>query len=362
MIRHAKTLAAIGLTALLTGSLLPAGAQDVPAASTANAGPTIDAAVAKASANMAMAAQNFWASLTPEQQAKAGFPFDSDNRYDWHFIPRVRKGLTWNDMTSDQQALGHAFLASGLSTRGYQQAVTIMSLDQILKEIEHDKGPNKRDPNNYAFSIFGTPGEKGTWGWRVEGHHLSMNFTISEGHAVAGPVFFGTNPAEVREGPRKGLRVLAVEEDLGFELIKSFNDDLRKKAVIEEKAPKEIITGNSRKANPGPPVGVAASEMTPEQKKILMSLVEDYAYRLRPALADQDLSKIEKAGFENIHFAWAGGLEPGIGHYYRIHGPTFLVEFDNTQNNANHIHTVWRDSANDFGEDLLKEHYDQTKH
>ena len=217
-----------------------------------------DAAMEQASANMAMAAENFWASLTPEQQAKAGFPFDNDDRFNWHFIPRERKGITWNDMTSAQQALAHAFLASGLSQRGYQQAVTIMSLDQILKDIEQGKGPKKRDPNNYAFSIFGTPGEQGTWGWRVEGHHLSLNFTIADGHAVAGPVFFGTNPAEVRDGPRKGLRVLAVEEDLGLELIKSLNDDQRKKAIIEENAPKEIITGNSRKANPGPPVGVAA--------------------------------------------------------------------------------------------------------
>ena len=180
--------------------------------------------------------------------------------------------------------------------------------------------------------------------------------------AAAGPVFFGSNPAEVREGPRKGLRVLAVEEDLGRELVKSLSDEQRMKAIINVKSPTEIITGNSRKADPGPPVGLAASEMTPSQKKLLMTLVEHYAYRLRPELADQDLQKIDKAGFENIHFAWAGGLEPGEGHYYRLHGPTFLVEFDNTQNNANHIHTVWRDPANDWGEDLLRKHYDQHHH
>jgi len=321
-----------------------------------------EAALAQASANMAAAAQNFWASLTPEQQAKTGFEFGNDERFDWHFIPKERKGITWNDMTPAQQALGHAFLASGLSMRGYQQAVSIMSLDQILKELEagNPKAP-KRDPNNYHFSIFGTPGEKSAWGWRVEGHHLSLNFTIVNGHAVAGPVFFGTNPAEVREGPRKGLRVLDVEDDWGRELIKALDPEHQKKAIIEETAPKEVITGNSRKANPGKPVGLAVSDMTPAQKKQVMRLVEHYAYRLRPELAEEDLAKIDKAGFEKIYFAWAGGLEPGQGHYYRLHGPTFLVEFDNTQNNANHIHTVWRDSANDFGEDLLKEHYDQTK-
>ena len=185
--------------------------------------------------------------------------------------------------------------------------------------------------------------------------------TIVGGRAVAGPVFFGTNPAEVRQGPRKGLRVLAVEEDLGRELMKSLSDEQRKTAIYDVTAPKEIITGNSRKANPGPPVGIAAGDMTPAEQKLLMTLVENYAYRLRSELADDDLAKIAAAGFKNIHFAWAGGLEPGQPHYYRLHGPTFLVEFDNTQNDANHIHTVWRDSANDFGEDLLRQHYDSTQ-
>ena len=206
------------------------------------------------------------------------------------------------------------------------------------------------------------PGADTTCGWRLEGHHLSLNFTISGGKAVAGPVFFGDNPAEVREGPRKGLRVLAVEEDLGFELIKSLSEEQKKKAIVKDKAPTEIVTSNSKKANPGPPVGITAGELDAPQKKLLMTLIEDYAYRLRPELAEQDLAKIDQAGFDNVHFAWEGALAPGQGHYYRLHGPTFLVEFDNTQNNANHIHTVWRDSANDFGEDLLKEHYQNSRH
>jgi hypothetical protein len=325
--------------------------------------PTIpkgDEATKRASKEMAQAALNFWAGLTPELQAKCSFPFDSDERFNWHFIPRERKGLTWNEMDSGQQALAHAFLASGLSNRAYAQAETIMSLDQILKEMENGKGP-KRDPGNYAFSVFGTPSEKGTWGWRFEGHHLAMTFTIVDGHAVAGPVFFGTNPAEVLQGPRKGLRVLAAEEDLGREMIKSLTPEQQKVAIYDEKSPNEIITANSRKADPGAPVGVKAGDLSPASQKLLMTLVENYAYRLRNEMADEDLAKIAKAGFKEIRFAWAGGIEPGQPHYYRIHGPTFLVEFDNTQNNANHIHTVWRDSANDFGEDLLKAHYDKEK-
>ncbi len=365
-----KLLAIVVFTAfcLLSPNTLIAAAPDKPADSQQAAKivtgsatlPPADASVERAAKDMAAAALNFWAGLSSDQKAKCSFQFDDKERFNWHFIPRERKGLTWNDMTSAQQALAHAFLASGLSNRGYQQAETIMSLEQVLKEIEMGKGP-LRDPGNYAFSVFGTPGEHSTWGWRFEGHHLSLTFTIVDGRAVAGPVFFGTNPAAVLDGPRKGLRVLAVEEDLGRELIKSLTDDQRKKAIYEAKAPNEIITGNSRKASPGPAVGLAAGDMTAAQQKLLMTLVEHYAYRLRPELADQDLAKIATAGFKEIHFAWAGDIDPGKAHYYRLHGPTFLVEFDDTQNQANHIHTVWRDSANDFGEDLLREHYDRHK-
>ena len=171
-------------------------------------------------------------------------------------------------------------------------------------------------------------------------------------------MFFGTNPAMCCDGPRKGLRVLAVEEDFGRELVKSLTDQ-QKVAIYDVKSPNEIITSNSRKADPGPPVGLAG-DMTAPQQKLLMTLVENYAYRLRQELADDDLAKIAAAGLRNS-FRLGGGVEPGQGHYYRLHGPTFLVEFDNTQNNANHIHTVWRDSANDFGEDLLRKHYDEHK-
>ena len=359
-----KVQGALALAFLLFSASAPAWGHDATDQSAAQGASAHlaradEAALERAASDMAAAAHNFWVALTPEQQAKAAFPFSDNERFNWHFIPRQRKGITWNDMTPSQQALAHAFLASGLSQRGYQQAETIMSLEQVLKDLEQGKGP-RRDAGNYAFSVFGTPAGDGTWGWRVEGHHLSLNFTIVNGRAVAaGPVFFGSNPAEVRDGPRKGLGVLGVEEDLGRELIKSLDDQHRKIAIIQTEAPHEIITGNSRKANPGPPVGLAARDMTPQQQKLLMTLVEHYAYRLRPELADQDLQKIEKAGFQNIHFAWAGGLEPGQGHYYRLHGPSFLVEFDNTQNDANHIHTVWRDAANDFGEDLLRQHYDE---
>lgn len=318
----------------------------------------------RAAGEMAAAGQAWWNSLGADEQAKAHFEFADENRFDWDFVPRVRKGLAYKDMNSAQRALAVAFLASGLSSRGLMQAETIMSLDEILKAME--PGPPKtpyRDPENYSFSIFGTPGENSTWGWRVEGHHFYVMFTIVDGKtAIGGPVFLGTNPAEVREGPRKGLRILAVEDDLGHELIKSCSEEQKKKVIFDTAAPKEIITHKTRKANPGPPVGAPFGDLNDSQKKMLVRLVEHYAHRLRPELAVDDMAKIEKAGWDKVYFGWAGGTEPGEGHYYRIHGPTFLIEFDDVQNNANHVHSVWRDSANDFGEDLLKEHYEKAPH
>jgi len=206
---HEVFIATIGIATITALPLPRVWAHDDPSEHAGAAAPAnphaSDAAMAHAAQQMAQAAQNFWASLTPELQQKAGFSFEDKERYNWHFIPRERKGITWNEMNSAQQALAHAFLASGLSQRGYMQAETIMSLDQVLKEMEQGKGP-RRDPGNYAFSVFGTPGANSTWGWRVEGHHLSLNFTIANGQAaVAGPVFFGSNPAEVKEGPRKAF-------------------------------------------------------------------------------------------------------------------------------------------------------------
>jgi hypothetical protein len=314
----------------------------------------------KAADEMAQAAKNFWAALTPEQQSKAGIKFDDEERLHWEFVPKARKGLTIKDMTSAQRDLAHALLASGLSYKGYMKAVTIMSLDQVLKEMEQGKGPT-RDPELYYVTIFGTPGGSDPWAWRVEGHHVSLNFTITGGKATAvGPAFLGANPAEVKDGPRKGLRVLAEEEDLGRQLIKSLTDDQRKTAIFDKTAPKEIITGNQRKAMLLQPAGVGYADLKDEQQSLVRELVADYADRLRGELAAEDVKRIAGAGWDKVQFAWAGGTEPGEPHYYRIQGPTFLIEFDDTQNNANHIHTVWRDLTRDFGEDLLGKHYSES--
>jgi hypothetical protein len=315
-----------------------------------------------AAGDMARAANHFLDALSAEQRQKATFEFKNDERVNWHFVPRERKGLPLKEMAPEQRALATALLASGLGQRGFVQTITITSLEQILRDVEQGKGP-VRDPERYFFTVFGKPGPSETWGWRVEGHHVSLNFTVVNGRAVAGvPAFLGSNPGVVRDGPRKGLRVLGMEEDLGRQLAQSLDADQKKTGVLPGEAPKEIVTGNSRKAMLDNPGGLPVSKMNESQKQVLMSLLDLYANRLRPELAEQDLRRIMDVGIEKVTFAWAGPMEPGQPHYYRIHGPTFLVEYDNTQNNANHIHTVWRDLQNDFGDDALARHYQETPH
>jgi hypothetical protein len=318
--------------------------------------------MAQVCAEMAQATSAFWKSLSPEQQAKARFEFADAERQNWHFIPRERKGLPLKEMNPDQRKLALALLATGVSKSGYEKATTIMTLESILAEME---GPNRkfpRDPELYFFSVFGTPDPKGTWGWRMEGHHVSLNYTIVAGALVAGtPCFLGTNPAWVKEGPRKGLRVLGNDEELGRTLVKSLSDEQKALAILSKEAPGDILLEPGRVAKSGAkpldPPGLSYAKLGPDQQHQLWKLVEEYARRLRGELAERDLARIEKAGREQVTFAWAGGLELGEGHYYRVQGPTFVLEYDNTQNKANHVHSIWHDPASNFGADMLKEHY-----
>jgi Protein of unknown function (DUF3500) len=313
-----------------------------------------------APSTMAETANRWLASLTPEQRAKAVFTFEDDERQNWHFIPIERKGLALREMTPAQKHLASALLSAGLSQQGYIKAETVMSLEDVLRVIEKGSGP-ERDPEKYYFSIFGEPAATGTWGYRVEGHHLSQNYAVVNGRVAGSPSFFGANPAEVREGPRKGLRALAAEEDLGREVIQALDPDQRKIAVVSAEAYKDILTMSDRKAAlKGQPSGLPASKMNPKQFALLMALLEDYARNMPEQIAESREEQIKKAG-KDIYFAWAGGAEKGQPHYYRIQTPAFLIEYDDTQNNANHIHSVWRDFNGDFGEDLLKIHY-QTSH
>ncbi len=313
---------------------------------------------------MTQAANAFLASLTPEQKAKAQKSFDDPNRVDWHFIPRARQGLPFKELDPAQNRLGHAFLASGLSRRAYMQSVTIMSLDAVLKELE--KGNTRapvRDPELYYFTLFGEPSAMGRWGWRVEGHHLSINFIVDKGEVMsATPQFFGDNPAEVLAGERKGLRTLPEEEDFGRELINSLDAAQRQRAIILKEAPADIITTNKLKAEPGAPVGLPASAMNATQKETLNRLLEVYVARNPEDIAEARMKELRSAGLDKIYFGWAGGTERRQGHYYRLQGPTFLIEYDDTQNDANHIHSVWRELKGDFGPDVLAEHHKAYAH
>ncbi len=314
----------------------------------------------KTSANMAGAAHNFLVALSADQKAKATFAMDSEERLNWHFIPRERKGLPLKEMDGAQRALAEAFMSTGLSQRGYMKATTIMSLEQVLKEIEKG-GTNVRDPERYFFSVFGEPSESGTWGWRVEGHHLALNFAIVKGQMVASsPTFFGDNPADVKQGPRRGLRTLAREEDLARDLLNLLDAKQKTAAVIDKTAPKDILTYNKRKIDPENPKGISGSKLTKKQGEALMALLEEYAGDMPEDLASARMEAVKKAGLDKIYFSWAGGPDRGQGHYYMVQGPTFLVEYDNTQNDANHIHSVWRDYKGDFGMDLLAAHYQES--
>ncbi|HSC77515.1 MAG TPA: DUF3500 domain-containing protein [Candidatus Acidoferrales bacterium] len=312
-------------------------------------------------AEMAQAAQALASALNSEQQGKLFFALDDKERFDWHFIPRARLGVSFKSMSPAQQARADALLRSALSEEGHRTVNNIRLLDQVLWERTHNP---IRDPALYFFTFFGQPSPGGTWGWRVEGHHLSLNFTLQGGQVISTtPFFFGANPAEVRdEGSHRGLRTLPQEEDLGRRLLKMLTAEQRREALIAVEAPADIVTGVTRRPDLGAPVGVAYSEMTAEQQNALRELLEMYARRLRKELAEAELARIRAADLEKVHFAWAGGSEPGQGHYYRLHGPTFVIEYDNTQDGANHIHTVWRDFERDFGGDPLCAHYATSPH
>lgn len=308
------------------------------------------------SSEITAAATTWLASLSAEQRQRAVFSLESPERENWHFIPRPRQGLPLKEMTSSQRDLARGMVNSVLSHQGQLLAESIIALEKVLFELE--KKPH-RDPELYYFSVFGTPGAA-AWGWRLEGHHLSLNITVVGKRVSVTPSFFGANPAEVRSGSAKGRRTLASEEDLGRAFVRSLTDKQQAQAILPGPAPEEIITGASRQAqieNPATPAGILVGELTNAQRAKLLDLVKLYAHRLRGDLAQQELDKIMKAGWERVRFAWAGGLERGEAHYYRIHGPTFVIEYDNTQSNANHIHTVWRNFQGDFGRDWLREHY-----
>jgi hypothetical protein len=321
-------------------------------------------------ATMSAAANKWLGSLSAEQKQKAVFAFDSSERSHWGFVPTEmfpRNGLTIKEMSAPQRQLAHDLLRSGLSQRGYMTATTVMNLEHVLKVVE----PNfVRDQERYFFSIFGAPADRGAWGWRVEGHHISLNFTVLNGTLMAGaPTFFGSNPAEIRTlppgtdgAPPVGTRILAAQEDPARALFVALGPAAKQKALLDPVAPRDIITMNQIDIKPLSPVGVAASELSAAERGMLRQVIESYTTLMEADIAKERMARIDKAGFEKVTFAWAGETERGKKHYYRVQGPTFLIEYDNTQNDGNHVHSTWREFDGDFGRDILREHLKTVAH
>ncbi|MFD2572541.1 DUF3500 domain-containing protein [Spirosoma soli] len=318
---------------------------------------------------MAEASKAFLAGLTAEQRQQATFPFEDVERFNWYYVPRSRKGLPLKQMTADQKRAALVMLKTGLSDQGYEKAMSIMDMENVLRVIEKRSDTDTyRDPENYYFTIFGDPSTANPWSWRIDGHHLSLQFLSLTGRVLAQtPTFFGSNPGEVRiDVPQKGKQILRQETERAFALLKALTDTQRKQVVLDAVAYPDIVSTNRRNVAMERMDGLKFSEMNADQQKLFLELLQVYLSNYRITLAKQQLDKLEKVGLNNLRFGWAGDLTPqlgeGKGWYYRIHGPTILIEYDNTQNNANHIHTVVRDLTNDFGDDLLREHYQTSKH
>jgi hypothetical protein len=309
------------------------------------------------------AANAFLMSLPADLRATAQFDLDSPERFDWNFVPKARVGVTLLKLDDRQVELLGPLLSTALSPEGLLSARGVIKHENILRRVETERGVDatRRDPGLYYTSIFGKPGPAAPWAWRFEGHHLSLNVTQVPGQPpLIGPVFMGANPAKVPTGPQTGFRLLAAEEDLGRAMVTLLTPERRKSAIIRDTAFSEILTTNDREVKLDM-AGLPASEMSVAERQQLRELIELYVGRFVSVSAKEVLARMDRAGFEKLRFAWAGGLEAGQPHYYRVHGPTLLIEYDDTQNDANHIHTVYRDLQHDFGGDVLRAHYKGAK-
>jgi hypothetical protein len=313
---------------------------------------------AAAAAAMRSAAAALVDATAPAQRERLLQPLTETARTDWHYTPRTRPGLALKDMTQAQRAASRKLLAAALSDEGLKKVQAVIALEIALRELE--AFPFSRDPENYAFAIFGAPEAQAPWGWRIEGHHLSLHFTLGrDGVAATLPQFLGANPAEVPRdipnGPRKGERVLREEEDRAFALLASLSPAQRGAAIFSERPFGDIVTRNAAKVDPLAPVGVRFADLDRAQQAQLLRIVEAFARVVEPSAAEQRLERVRSGGLEAIRFGWAGAQARGQPYYYRIQGPRFLIELDNS--GGNHIHSVWRDFDGDWGRDVLGEHY-----
>lgn len=309
------------------------------------------------------AAEIFLQSLDVSQLKEIQFPFDHSLKEQWHYLPALifgRPGIQLKNLNAAQKELAFKLLRSHLSQTGYDKVLKIVDLENVLAEISRNY--DMRDPEQYAFAFYGDPLNDDLWAWSFEGHHISLNFTIQGNNVSVAPAFLGANPATIKEGKRKGERTLGREEDLGFELVNAISEKQWQRAIIQGDAFSDIVTTNSIEAAPLDPIGIKMKGLNSQQQKILVDLIDEYLSNMPAHLAERRREKLKEEEFEEIKFGWAGSTRSGEPHYYRIQGKTFLIEFDNVQNNANHIHSVWRDFNGDFGRDLIKEHYQHSPH
>lgn len=343
---HAKRLVlSTVVLATLTGAVLLAKVGDEPDSGTA----------------MADAATKFLETLTPEQRKQATYSFDDKERLNWHFIPRPRKGLPLKSLEGAPLKAAHALIQSGLSPAGYDQTINIMSLEEILFLLEggeREYRRDRRDPQKYYLTVFGTPGKTGTWGWRLEGHHISLNYTIKDGKVVSStPEFFGANPGLVDAGPKRAVRVLGTEEDLARQILKLCTPEQQTACWINKTAPGEVHgtmggppDGKACATQPEklPQEGLQVAKMSADQKELMKQLLSEYLRNMPADVEKERRAKLNAAGVDNIYFAWWGSSERNEPHHYAIQGPTFQIEYNNTQNDANHVHSYWRNLEGDF--------------
>ena len=299
----------------------------------------------------------FVSSLSIQQRNNGIYAFDDEERFNWHFIPRDRKGVPFRSMNESQRNAAQDLLKTFFSAKGYQRAEAVRSLESVLAEIEVN-GRFDRDPELYFLTVFGTPSLDSNWALRYEGHHLAYNWTFVSGIGIASsPQFFGSNPAEVRAGNKVGTRVLAAEEDLGRDLVRSLSLDQKNETILDIEVPGDIFTAAEKEIEPLENSGIRYQDLDSRQKRMLITLINELASMQPDIIADARMEAIRSEGLDEIRFVWIGGIERGDPHYFRVQGASFLIEYDNTQNDANHVHLVWRDFAGDFGRDLISVHY-----
>jgi hypothetical protein len=305
----------------------------------------------------------FLKSLTQAQRNKTQMPFNDESKIIWHYVPSSmfpRAGIQLKELDSNQKSMLDELLKTFLSETGYNKTMKIINLENILLEISGDS--IMRNPENYSVAFYGNPEKDSLWAFSFEGHHISLNFTIHNGKVEIAPRFLGANPARILSGPREGERTLQKEEDLGFELINSMSEEQRKMAIFQQKPFFDIVTRKATEVQPLSPVGIMYGQLTRNQQLIFLKLLDEYLSTMPPKQAEKRMNSIKDEEINEVRFGWAGATVLGEGHYYRIQGKSFLIEFDNVQNEANHIHTVWRDFDGDFGRDIIREHYKNSDH